>query len=139
MSRNNRYVFDINVIVSALLFNDSIPGQAFFRAVDGGTLLLCAAFVEQLSEVLSRSKFDRYVTRQDRERLLARLIHDAELVTPTTQIQACRDPDDDLILELAVSGDAASIVTGDNDLLVLHPFRGIAILSPAGFLEEIKE
>ncbi len=47
----------------------------------------------------------------------------------------CRDPDDDKFLELALSGDADVIVSGDDDLLVLHPFRGIPILSCDAFLE----
>jgi predicted nucleic acid-binding protein len=50
-------------------------------------------------------------------------------------IRACRDPRDDKFLEVAVNGRADAIVTGDQDLLVLNPFQGIPILSPAGYLE----
>ena len=53
--------------------------------------------------------------------------------TPTS-IRACRDPKDDKFLEVAVHGSADVIVTGDSDLLDLHPFRGIAILTPADYL-----
>ena len=42
----------------------------------------------------------------------------------------CRDPKDDKFLELALNGKATHIVSGDEDLLVLHPFRGIPILTP---------
>ena len=49
-------------------------------------------------------------------------------------MRACRDPDDDKLLELAVNGAADFIVTGDDDLLVMNPFRGIAIVTPAEFL-----
>ena len=49
-------------------------------------------------------------------------------------MEVCRDPKDDQILELAVSGNADCIVTGDDDLLTLNPFRGIAIITPADFL-----
>ena len=48
-------------------------------------------------------------------------------------ITECRDPNDDKFLELAVSTNASCIVTGDKDLLVLHPFRGIPILNAADF------
>jgi predicted nucleic acid-binding protein len=58
----------------------------------------------------------------------------AELVTITEQIVACRDPDDDKFLELAVNGRAELIVSGDNDLLSMESFRGIPIISPAGFV-----
>ncbi len=58
--------------------------------------------------------------------------------TPITEtITACRDPKDDKFLELAVSGQADLIISSDNDLLVLHPFRGISILKPAAFLDTV--
>ena len=62
----------------------------------------------------------------------------AELVSITEPIVACRDPKDDKFLELAVNGGADVIVSGDADLLVLNPFRGIAIISPAVFVQRRK-
>jgi len=58
----------------------------------------------------------------------------AEPVEIKTRIRACRDPKDDKFLEVAVDGRADAIVTGDHDLLELHPFHGIAILTPADYL-----
>jgi uncharacterized protein len=134
MSRESRYVFDVNVIVSALLFNESVPGQAFFRGIDHGVLVVSPQLITELSDVLSRNKFDRYVALEDRERLLAGFIRDSELIVPLKQVKACRDPDDDKILESAVSGGVSLIVTGDKDLLELHPLRGIQIIKPADFV-----
>ena len=58
--------------------------------------------------------------------------------TPITEtITACRDPKDNKFLELAVSGQANLIISSDNDLLVLHPFRGIFILKPVAFLDTV--
>ena len=62
-----------------------------------------------------------------------RIFAKAELVTIKERIVACRDPTDDKFLELAVSGYADLIVTGDLDLLVLDPFRGIPIITPVVF------
>jgi len=59
----------------------------------------------------------------------------ATFIQILTPIRACRDPKDDKFLEVAVHGRADAIVTGDADLLALHPFRGIAILTPADYLE----
>lgn len=59
----------------------------------------------------------------------------AELVTITESIAACRDATDDKFLELAVSGHADCILSGDADLLVLNPFRGIPIINPATFVQ----
>lgn len=66
---------------------------------------------------------------------LADMLARAEPVTIITLCRACRDPRDDKFLELAVNGRADVIVSGDKDLLALHPFRGIPILTPAEFLE----
>jgi putative PIN family toxin of toxin-antitoxin system len=129
-----RYVFDTNVIVSALLFVESTPGQAFLSALDHGVLLVSLAQLSELQEVLSRPKFDRYLPRQDRDQFLAALVREATLVDVTEHIQACRDPKDNHVLELAVSGQATCIISGDHDLLVLNPFRNIPILDPATFL-----
>lgn len=59
----------------------------------------------------------------------------AELVVIAEQVVACRDPTDDKFLELSVNGRADLIVSGDGDLLALHPFRGIPIVAPAAFVQ----
>ena len=66
---------------------------------------------------------------------LERLMAAAEPITITERIAACRDPTDDMFLELAVNGYAEMIVSGDANLLALHPFRGIPIVAPATFLQ----
>lgn len=62
------------------------------------------------------------------------LVEASILVEVTENITICRDPTDNMVLELAVSGKADVIITGDSDLLHLHPFRGTAILNPKDFL-----
>ncbi len=131
----NRFVFDTNVTVSALLFNDSVPGQAFTRALDHGSILVSGSLVRELSRVLGRERFDRYLSREERDVFLESLIREADLIEITESVNVCRDPKDDHILELAVNGNATYIVTGDADLLVLNPFRGVKILTPAEFLQ----
>ena len=129
-----RFVFDTNTIVSALLFGNSVPRQAFDRALDRGTVLISDSLVMELSRVLGRERFDQYVSLEERNEFLVSLIRNSDLIEITESVQACKDPDDDRILELAVSGAAAYIVTGDSDLLVMNPFRGVEILTPARFL-----
>lgn len=87
--------------------------------------------------MLFRPKFDRYVSAPSREAFLRGLIGNAEVVDVTDGIRACRDPKDDKFLDAAVSGQADFLVSGDADLLVLHPFRGIPILTPAAFLDAV--
>jgi len=129
------FVFDVNVMVSALLFNDSIPGRAFIRALDQGRILVSGALMEELSRVLGRDRFDRYVTREERDVFLGSLMRESDLITITETVRVCRDPKDDKVLEAAINGKATFIVTGDADLLVLNPFREMEIVTPARFLQ----
>ena len=130
-----RWVFDTNVIISAVLFEQSVPGRALYAALDRGTLLLSQATAAELGEVLAREKFDRYLTREERDQFLCKLLAEATIVDITEDIRACRDPKDDKFLELALNGQTSCLVSGDPDLSALHPFRGIPILTPAQFIE----
>ena len=133
-----RVVLDTNVLVSAALRPRGTPGRCLGAATDVGVALLSQETAEELAEVLLREKFDRYASVQSREVFLRSFIEEAEVVEVAEGIKACRDPDDDKFLEAAVSGEADYLVTGDEDLLVLHPFRGIPILTPAAFLEAVE-
>jgi putative PIN family toxin of toxin-antitoxin system len=135
MSHDRRYVFDTNTLISALLFENSNPGQAFRRALGNGIILLSISTLEELAEVLKREKFDRYLTEAEREAFVHALVDRAMLIEPDEEIWECRDPQDNKFLELAVSGSAACIISGDRDLLILNPFRNIAIMTAREFLE----
>jgi putative PIN family toxin of toxin-antitoxin system len=135
MKARERVVVETSALVSRLLLPHSTPGRAARKAVDDARLLASAATVEELVEVLSRRKFDPYVTVEERQgflRLLGRIV---EMVPVVHTVRECRDPRDDKFLELAVNGEADVIVSGDADLLVLHPFRTIPVLAPAAYLE----
>lgn len=130
-----RFVLDTNVLVSALLLETSTSRRAFDHALDHGKILLSFPVLAELNEVLSRKQFRKYVDEDDARRFLAALVRVAEWVEVSARITACRDPKDDKFLELAVSGHATHIVTGDHDLLTLNPFQGISVLTPQAFLE----
>ncbi|MEI7772204.1 MAG: putative toxin-antitoxin system toxin component, PIN family [Chloroflexales bacterium] len=130
----HRCVFDTNVLISALLFTRSAPARALHLARQG-TLLLSPESLNELTQVIRRKKFDPYVTIQDREQFLAKLVLDAELVDVYERVVICRDPKDDKFLDVAVNGQATVLVSGDDDLLVLHPFRSIPILTPQQFVQ----
>lgn len=130
-----RAIFDTNVTVSAALLRRSVPRQGFDQAWAQGRILISAPTVAELNEVLRRDHFDRYVGREKRLAFLASLVGTGELVEVTEVVSDCRDAKDNKFLELALSGEASHIVSGDQDLLVLHPFRGVPILTPRAFLE----
>ena len=91
--------------------------------------------LEELQSVLIRPKFDNYIPLGKRLVFYESLRRTAVLIESVAPISACRDPKDDKFLALALTGKADFILTGDQDLLVLHPFRGVDILSPRQYLD----
>ena len=87
-----------------------------------------------LTEALSRSKFDAFVSRQTRMAALLDFRRSLHVIEIANQVRACRDPSDDQFPSLAISGHADLIISGDADLLVLHPFRGIDIVFPRDYI-----
>lgn len=134
MSGKERLVLDTNIVISGLLFPGSIPARVLGKA-QTATVLASEATLLELLEVLGRSRFDRYIELDVRQRLVAEYAIACVEVSISSPIHACRDPRDDKFLEVAVHGRANAIVTGDADLLALHPFRGVATLTPAEYLE----
>ncbi len=130
----SRFIFDTNVIVSATLLAGSIPRQAFDKAVDEGRILISAPVLLELAEVLCREKLNKYLLEEERMRFLLAFLKETELVEIIERVTDCRDARDNKFLELAVSGKADCIISGDTDLLVLNPFRSIPILKPKDFL-----
>jgi putative PIN family toxin of toxin-antitoxin system len=128
-----RLVVDTNIFVSAALKESSWPG-AIVRWLDHfGGLLKSDATERQVFAVLQRGEFAQKMPPAYLERVRQMFGH-AERVAITERIAACRDPTDDKFLELAVNVRADVIVTGDLDLLVLNPFRGIPVITAATFV-----
>jgi putative PIN family toxin of toxin-antitoxin system len=135
MRERERIVVDSNVLISRLLRPQSIPAQAIRKARRVGRLLVSEATMNELAEVISRSRLDHYVNREDRRRFLRQFFRIAEFVPIIQLVRECRDPKDDKFLEVALNGRADMIITGDADLLGMHPWREIAIVSPVDYLK----
>ena len=131
-----RLVVDTNVFVSAALKENSLPFLVVRWIEQHDGLLKSVATERQLLNVLSRPYIAAATILSLREGV-ARMMAAAEPVTISERIAACRAPTDDKFLELAVSGHADLIVSGDGDLLVLNPFRDIPIVTPAIFVQGV--
>jgi putative PIN family toxin of toxin-antitoxin system len=129
-----RLVLDTNVVISAVLSPLGKPYACLRWALDNATLMVSRELLEELETRLARPKFDRYLDASKRRAVVADLALSAVQVELRGTVKVCRDPDDDKVLEIAVVGRADCLVTGDQDLLMLDPFQGIPILTPAGFL-----
>jgi putative PIN family toxin of toxin-antitoxin system len=130
-----RVVLDTNVLISAALIASSKPFAVLQQVLNTGVLIFSNETFEEIATRLMRPKFDRYVSASMRQAFLADLAAVAEWTAITGAVHVCRDPNDDKLLETASTGHANCLVTGDADLLELHPFGDVAVVTPHGFLD----
>jgi len=135
MTTSKFFVFDTNVLISVIFDFQSSSALALVRAREQGRLLISNGIEQEYLSVFSRSKFDKWISYKNRIDFIKNIIENSIPIVITRHIFVCRDAKDDMFLSLAVSGRANCIVSGDKDLLVLHSFSGLPILSPATFLD----
>ena len=131
---NNRYVLDTNILISAIVWPESIPHKALLKALTS-EILISNELKNELIEVFSRPKFDKYKSKTERNRDLRNFIEKCTFIQVFGKLDVCRDKKDNMVLELAIEGNAILIVSGDDDLLSLNPFKGIQIITARAFLE----
>ena len=129
-------VFDASAVVSAALRADSVPERALLHAEASDVLALSAEVEAEITAVLERPRFAASVSAARRARILDALRGQAVWFRPAERVPDCRDAKDNKYLELALAAAADVIVSGDADLLVLHPWRRMRILRPAEYLAE---
>ena len=129
-----RVIIDTNVWVNRLLVSGSTAARAVDRALGEFQVMVSEAVIEELADVLSRQKFDRYVTFRDRQDFLRRVLQVTKTAPVLSVVEDCGDPDDNRLLALALDSQSGCVVAEDRDLLSLDPWRGIAIVTPASFL-----
>jgi uncharacterized protein len=135
--RADRFVVDTSILISAALSGQGKPALVVDFVVEQAVLVFSKPTYEEIATRLMRPKFDGYVSVPNRRLYLEKIAAAAVWVEITGTLAACRDPDDDKILETAVVAKARCIVTGDQDLISLNPFQGIPIVSAATFVLEI--
>ncbi|CCQ53018.1 putative toxin-antitoxin system toxin component, PIN family [Crocosphaera watsonii] len=139
MNRKQFFVIDTNVLVSAVLFKNSKARQALNKAQNIGKVLMSSSLLLEVEDVLFRPKFDKYVTQFERRFFLSNFLKTVKFVEVREIINICRDPKDNKILALAVDGKVESIITGDQDLLILNVFENVKIMKIQEFIDLDKE
>ncbi len=137
-----RAVVDTNILIRALIKPKGTVAPVLRHLREGAyTALYSTEVLEEISDVLGRARFHLKYGIQDEDvgTLLSLIVLRGEKVVPLQKIQICRDPKDDMMLELAVNGRADLIVSGDKDLLVLNPFQSIPIVGASEFLKRLEE
>lgn len=139
MSGVLRVVFDTSTLVGAALKVGSVPHRALGMALQAGEVCVSADTLAELDAVLARDKFDRYMPKTLRLAFAAMLRQHAHHLDVTAADEAalqppCRDPKDNQFLALAMVSSADTLVSSDGDLLCLHPWCGVQVLTPTAFL-----
>lgn len=129
------FIADTNILISAALINDTPPGISLRQALNMGNILFSQSTMEELLVILNKTKLKKYIKPKDRFVFINRIMRKAIFVEVNHKINECRDPKDNKFPELALSGNADCIISGDEDLLILNPFRGVPILTANEFLE----
>ncbi len=136
-----RAVLDTNVFVSGLINPDGKPA-AILRALRSKrfTLVSSPPINEEIIEVLNRPRIrDRYGLGDRIFDVSFILWEVAQLVIDPPDVRVSSDPDDDKFLAAAVGGRADYLVTGDvGDLLHLHKYKDVAMVSPREFVSVLK-
>ena len=127
-------VLDTNTLLSAAISDESISFKAYQKARTNFLITLSINTWREINDVIYRPKFNKYLSDFDRFVFLTALNDKAIFIEPTETITDCRDPKDNKFLELAIAANAPFIITGDDDLLVLNPYRHITILKSGDFL-----
>lgn len=131
-----KFVFDTNALISAALIKNSTNSEALNRALNLGILAVSKSTLQELADVIFRKKFDRYFPNEtERQDTLVNIEINSIIFHPSIIINDCRDPKDNKYLELAIVSNASCIISGDKDLLVLHPYKSIPIYSASEFLK----
>jgi putative PIN family toxin of toxin-antitoxin system len=122
-----RVVLDTNVLVSAFIYNGK-SRKLVLKLLDEHTVILSSQMLAELADVLSREKF--YVTNSQIDRYLSILVRKAKMVPARSSSKVVlEDPDDDIVLDTAMSGKADYIVSGDKHLLKMACYKKVQIIS----------
>ena len=144
MSGFRRVVFDTSTLISAALRVGSVPHLALVQAFSAAEVCVSAATLAELENVLLRPKFDRYQSPGSRQEFASILRRRTSLFSVSEADESaanprCRDPKDDQFLALVRACDADALISSDADLLVLHPWQDVPILTPAAFMEHVNQ
>ena len=128
-----KVVIDTNVWISGLLTRTGTAALLTRHVVQNGQAVFTQQTFAELNDRMWRPKFDRYVTLEQRKKLLSDIESSALWVEVPPVVLAttyCRDAADDMFIHAAQAAASPWLVTGDDDLLCLHPLGNLQILSP---------
>ncbi len=127
-------VIDTNVFVSGFLSPFGRPSEVLRIVLSGKVQTLYdSRILSEYREVLSRPKF--HLKKENIEILLDQVKLEGLYVVAEPLRNPLKDPSDEMFLEIAVSGGAECLVTGNLRHFPPKKHEGIYLLDPAGFMD----
>jgi len=132
-----KILIDTNIWISVFINKDF---QSFIKKILENNIKIISSLrqIEEISNVLARPKFTGHINKNLVEEFLVLFLKTVDVIESKIKINDCRDEKDNFILETAISGKANFIVTEDNDLLVLNPYKDLKIITVNGFYKYLK-
>jgi len=134
--KSKRIILDTNLWISFLISKNLTEIDNLVQTKDT-TLIFSNESLEEFIEVVNRPRFEKYFSKKDIEKLLDIFDQFAELIKVKSEIDICRDPKDNFLLNLAIDGKVDYLVTGDKDLLILEKIKKTKIITFRNLVEKI--
>lgn len=132
MTSSIRYkvVLDTNVFISGAVYGGN--ADQILKLIEENKIDLLIS--KPTSQELFNKLHDLKINSSTIESLKKLLFLHGKMISPKTKVAICRDPKDNMFLELCLAGKADYLITGDKDLLSLKSFKKTVILTPKQFL-----
>lgn len=137
MQKNKiRVIVDTNIWISFLISKSLRKLDTLFRN-DAVTFVFSTELIEEFLEVAQRPKFKKYFDKDDIQKILEVIDCCSEIITVKSTVNKCRDEKDNFLLALAKDSKADYLITGDEDLLVIHKYYYTQILTYSEFEKNV--
>ncbi|MBI3052381.1 putative toxin-antitoxin system toxin component, PIN family [Candidatus Woesearchaeota archaeon] len=133
---NPRVVLDTNTVISAAISDDGTSYKVFELLLTGAIEnITTKEIIAEVKDVFSRPRISKLIGPEDMNSFIQTFEKSSIKIEAISEFEAVpEDPDDNMILEAAVDGNADYILSWDNHLLQIGNFKGIKIITPKDFL-----
>jgi putative PIN family toxin of toxin-antitoxin system len=129
-----KIVIDTNLWISFIISNKFVLLDQLLHS-NKIRILFSEELIEEIASTIAKPKLKKYFTGNALEEMLTQFEPYIDLIKVKKNINICRDPKDNFLLDLAKAGKADFLLTGDNDLLTIEKNGKCKIMKISAFLE----
>jgi putative PIN family toxin of toxin-antitoxin system len=131
--KKKKIVIDTNLLISYIIRGGNSPLSTVIKN-ENHIILASSELIEEYISVLKRPKFQRYFDTVNVDDIMNGFIKLLTLVQVDSTVKLCRDPNDDFIIQLAISGNSDFLITGDKDILALERIGNCRFITISEFI-----